>query len=143
MSFDRLARARALRRRRRLAATRSVARARSAAAPAFSCAARARLGHTGAMGPLPRTYSPEVVLPIAIARPQEAAAYRSALAGSFDRWAQQRWRFLAPRLVPGVLALLGMVGVLASMDLMASRCRLEPRASPTTVYLVGDSVAHQ
>jgi hypothetical protein len=31
-----------------------------------------------------------------------------------------------------------MLGVLAAMDAMASRCRLEPRAS-ATIYLVGDS----
>ncbi|MEZ4359720.1 MAG: hypothetical protein R3B48_06030 [Kofleriaceae bacterium] len=94
------------------------------------------------MGHLPPTFSPEVVLPIAIARPHEVAAYRSALAGDLDRWLQRRWRFLAPRIAPGVLALLGMVGVLASMDLMASRCRLDG-ARGGTVYLVSDAPAQR
>jgi hypothetical protein len=77
------------------------------------------------------------VLPIAIAKPHEAAGYRSAMLGSLDRWASQRWRFIAPRLIPATLAFVGMLGVLAAMDAMASRCRLEPRAS-ATIYLVGD-----
>jgi hypothetical protein len=78
------------------------------------------------------------VLPIAIAKPHEAAGYRSAMLGSLDRWASQRWQFIAPRLIPAVLAFVGMLGVLAAMDAMASRCRIEPRSS-STIYLVGES----
>jgi hypothetical protein len=78
------------------------------------------------------------VLPIAIAKPHEAAGYRSAMLGSLDRWASQRWQFIAPRLIPAVLAFVGMLGVLAAMDAMASRCQLEPRSS-STIYLVGES----
>lgn len=81
------------------------------------------------------------VLPLAIARPHEAAGYRSAVMGSIDRWAHQRWQFIAPRLIPAALAFVGMLGVLAAMDLMASRCRLDlgPPTSSATIYLVGDS----
>lgn len=102
------------------------------------------------MGHLPRTDSFEgmaegegllPVLPIAIAKPHEAAGYRNAMLGSLDRWAHQRWQFIAPRLIPAALAFVGMLGVLAAMDLMASRCRLEPRSSAATIYLVGESAA--
>ncbi len=77
------------------------------------------------------------MLPIAIARPHEATGYRAAVLGSIDRWAHQRWQFIAPRLIPASLAFVGMLGVLAAMDAMASRCRLEPRTS-ATIYLVGE-----
>lgn len=80
------------------------------------------------------------VLPMAIARPHEAAGYRSAILGSLDRWASQRWQFIAPRLIPAALAFVGMLGVLAAMDAMASRCKLEPRVN-TTIYFVGDSAS--
>ncbi len=79
----------------------------------------------------------EVVLPIAIARPHQVAEYRTAVLGSISRWLDERWRFVAPRFVPATLALVGMMLVLAAMDLMASRCRLEPRGD-SAIYLVGD-----
>ncbi len=94
------------------------------------------------MGHLQRTDSPDLlpVLPIAIAKPHEAAEYRNAMLGSLDRWAHQRWQFIAPRIIPAVLAFVGMLGVLAAMDAMASRCRLEPRVG-ATIYLVGEDDA--
>lgn len=94
------------------------------------------------MGHLPRTESPDLlpILPIAIARPHEASEYRNAMLGSIDRWAHQRWQFIAPRLIPAALAFVGMLGVLAAMDAMASRCKLEPRAA-ATIYLVSDAAA--
>jgi hypothetical protein len=121
---------------RRSAARRGATRGPAVATFSFSMAA-ANVHTCSTMGHLPSMHSSEVILPIAIARPHEAAAYRTAMRGSLDRWAQQRWRFIAPRLVPAVLAFVGMLGVLAAMDLMASRCRLEPRGS-ATIYLVDD-----
>jgi hypothetical protein len=117
---------------------RSSALPRTVAIASFSCPAPPGGVHTRlTMGHLPRTHSSESVLPVAIARPHEAAEYRTAMLGSLDRWAQQRWRFIAPRLVPAVLAFIGMLGVLAAMDLMASRCHFAPQRN-TTIYLIGD-----
>jgi hypothetical protein len=129
-------------RRRALAAARMTKRTLASAAFSACSASRVEV-HTESMGHLPRTDSPDLlpVLPIAIARPHEAADYRSALLGSLDRWAHQSWKFVAPRLIPAALAFVGMLGVLAAMDAMASRCRLEPRAASTTVYLVGEDSA--
>lgn len=117
----------------------SAVTSRQAVIATFSSLSPLRDVHTFAMGHLPRR-GPEVVLPFAIARPIEAAEYRTAMRGSLNRWATQRWRFVAPRLVPAVLALIGMLGVLAAMDLMASRCRFSPRPA-TVVYLVSDLVS--
>lgn len=126
-------------RQRVLAAARLTKRTLASAALSACSGSRVEVHTELTMGHLPRPDSPDSlpVLPIAIARPHEAAEYRSAMLGSFDRWAHQRWQFIAPRLIPAALAFVGMLGVLAAMDAMASRCRLEPRAA-ATIYLVGD-----
>lgn len=120
----------------------SAKRASSSAAFSACSASRVEVHTESTMGHLQRTDSPDLlpVLPIAIAKPHEAAEYRNAMLGSLDRWAHQRWQFIAPRIIPAVLAFVGMLGVLAAMDAMASRCRLEPRVG-ATIYLVGEDDA--
>ena len=136
-----------------MAARRGLSDRVSGDAPFSTCSSPRSAVHTAStMGHLLRIDSPGSqrggtsaeplrampVLPIAIAKPHAASGYRSAMLGSLDRWASQRWQFIAPRLIPAALAFVGMLGVLAAMDAMASRCRLEPRTS-ATIYLVGES----
>ena len=79
----------------------------------------------------------EISLPIAVARPCHAREYPVAVLGAIDRWVDERWRFVAPRLLPAALALAGMLLVLAAMDHMASRCRGQPQGE-ATIYLTSE-----
>jgi hypothetical protein len=62
-------------------------------------------------------------LPLATLLPDRSEGQRRVLSGSLQRWLAQRWMWVQPRLVPLIVAFVGLVGVLNARRYLISLAR--------------------
>jgi hypothetical protein len=60
------------------------------------------------------------------------------MASDFRRWTHARWRWLAPRTVPVLVAMIGMVALLASAHYL-SNLAMQPPERVETAHVIDDS----
>jgi hypothetical protein len=73
-------------------------------------------------------------LPVATLRPRAAGAHAHAAFGELERWSSERWAWLRPRLVPVIVAAIGMVFVLLSADYLKHAHGAPPRPAPAAIH---------
>jgi hypothetical protein len=78
-------------------------------------------------------------LPVATLR---SHSWRATIASDFRRWTNARWRWLAPRTVPVLVAMIGMVALLASAHYLSNLAMQPPeRVENAPVVVDSDQLA--